>query len=229
MGSKVGHFARLGIVLAWSCWGPQFQLISAPPCQARVTVRVYDSARTDADILLRAQKAAGEVLKRAAIELHWVNCTFSPAHERSASSCEGDPNPTWTKITIIPKPLVNSELLSYAVVGLTLPTGVVVFSNRIRGFSRWYGFLESQVLAMVMAHELGHVLLGPGHGIGGLMGADVKPDDVRSFVSRTQQFTREDVELMQAHLSSPRNPTNELPQPLHLPEFGSRECGASAP
>jgi hypothetical protein len=229
MGSKVRDLVKLSIVLVWSYLGLQSQPLSTPACEAKLTVRVYDSAGAAANTLSRAQLNTDRVFKRAGIELYWVHCTFSPVHESPESSCAGDPNLAWTKITILPKPMVKPEQRSYGVFGLTLPTGVVVFSNKMREFARWYGFSESQVLSMVTVHELGHVLLGLRHGSTGLMRAELKPNDLRSFISGTLGFTRQEAGLMQARLSPHNRPIVEFPGTLHVPELASRECGASAP
>jgi hypothetical protein len=125
--------------------------------------------------------------------------------------------------------MVDPEQRSYGVFGLTLPTGVVVFSNRLREFARCYGFSESEVLSMVMAHELGHVLLGLHHGSTGLMRAELKPNDLRSFISGALGFTRQEAELMEARLTPHNRPIVEFPGTLNFPELPGRECGATAP
>jgi hypothetical protein len=227
MGCKVRNLAKLGSVLAWSCWGLHSQPLSTASCGIKLTVRMYNLAGVDSNILSRAQSDADRAFKQAGIELNWVPCPFSPVHEGPESSCDSFLNLAWTKITIVPKSMVNRQQLSYAVFGLTLPTGVVVFSKKVREFARWYGFPESEVLSMVLAHELGHVLLGKHHETSGLMRADLYPNDLRSFMSGTLRFTREDASLMQLQLRSRRRPMDQALVPLHVPELASRECGAS--
>lgn len=190
-------------------------------------VRVYQGARADRNILLRAQRYANEVLKRAGVELQWVNCAFSRVDESPTSLCANDSNSAWTKITMMPKSMVTRER-SPDVFAFTFPRGVVIFSNTIRVFASWYRFNESDVLGAVITHELGHVLLGPGHGSSGLMRADLTPDNLRSFVSGRLRFSPQEAELMQARLRTITRTKDEVPGSLHLPELRSRECGGSA-
>ena len=97
-------------------------------------VRAYQGAPADRNILLRAQRYTAEVLKRAGVELQWVNCTFSRADESPTSLCANDSDSAWTKITMMPKSMVTRER-SRDVFAFTLPSGVVIFSNTIHTFA----------------------------------------------------------------------------------------------
>jgi hypothetical protein len=209
MGSKVRELAKLGTVLGWICLVLHSQPLSTRACEAKLSVRVYETTRVGPNIVSRAQIDANRVFKRARIELHWVHCTPPPVHGSPESSCAGDQHPAWTKITILAKPVIDPEQWSYGVFGITLPTGIVVFSNRLREFARSYGFSEAEVLSMVIAHELGHVLLGLHHGSTGLMRAELTPNDLRSFMSGALGFTRQEAALMQARLTAHNRPIVE--------------------
>jgi hypothetical protein len=221
MGSKVQDFSKVGVVLAWTWLAPPSQPSSMPACEAKLTVQIPFSAGQNADIASRAKRYVEQVFNWAGIELRWMYCTPSAIRDSAIRSC-GDPNSAWTRITVLAKPMVKTER---SVFGLTLPSGVVVFSDRIRGFARGYGFFESEVLALVIAHELGHVLLGLHHGSSGVMLAELRPQDVRSFMSGTLRFTQTEAALMQAHLNWRMRRMDEIPVKLHVPEVTS-PCSA---
>jgi hypothetical protein len=227
IGSKIRDLATLASILASGCLGLPSEPLSTPNPALKLMVRVYQGARADRNILLRAQRYANGVMKRAGVELQWVNCTFSRVDESPRSLCANESNSAWTKITIMPRSMVTRER-SPDVFAFTLPSGVVIFSNTIRAFASWYRFNESDVLGAVITHELGHVLLGPGHGSSGLMQADLTPNNFRSFVSGTLRFSPQEVGLMQARLRTTRSTRDEVPGSLHLPELRCRDCGGSA-
>ena len=172
------------------------QPTSIAEARAQLTVRVYNVDRAPEAILLRAQRSVDRTFKCAGIDLQWVNCTFAGA---SCLACTSSPS---IKVTILPKSRVREPGLSYAALGVTLPTGVLVFSDKIRNLAELYRLSESQILGMVLAHELGHAFLGPGHASSGLMVANLQSHDMHSFASGQLRFGTKQAEIMQAHLRS---------------------------
>jgi tetratricopeptide (TPR) repeat protein len=199
MGSKVRGWVEVVAVLALSCLGLRSEPGSAPTGVPKLMVRVYDRSSLTASTLTRAEHEVKEAFKAAGIEIRWVDCI---AHESAEALCAGELSTGVARMTIMPGHVRQSaELISWQTFGVTLPTGVLVFSDRTRDFAEWYGFSHADVLAVIMAHELGHVMLGPRHFRKGLMSAHLLPADFRSFGARLR-FSDEERDLLQPKLSS---------------------------
>jgi hypothetical protein len=67
----------------------------------------------------------------------------------------------------------------------------------------WDGYATASViLGYVMAHEVGHLLLGPGHQPTGIMGARWNRDDLQRAACGQLCFSREQAELLRAAVAA---------------------------
>jgi hypothetical protein len=196
MGSRSQHLAKLITVLAASCAS-----YCSPADGSKLIVRLHNRAEANARVLTPAQARINQVFKWAGVRLHWVDCTISKTRETPEALCSDGPGAASIKVAILPASQVNAPQLSYAAFGLTLPTGILVFSDKIRELAQTYEFSDSQVIAIVLAHELGHGLLGAGHAPSGLMAPNMKPDDIRAFSRGQVRFTDSQAERMRARLT----------------------------
>ena len=192
-----GRFRRLAkVVTILALSSPAYsQFTSSAVAKAQLTVYVHNRAAAPAPTISRAQSGAGRAFLSAGIDLQWVDCGLA------AALCQGDPASPSVKVTILPKSRVNDPGLLPAAFGLTLPTGVLVFSDKTRDLAESYRFSESQIMAMVLAHELGHALLGPGHAATGLMLGNLRAQEMRSFADGQLRFTAKQAEIMRALLT----------------------------
>ena len=87
----------------------------------------------------------------------------------------------------------------FSAFGMTAGQKITVFYDKVHDYAAWYGVPESEVLALVLIHELGHALLGPGHVAGEtVMMARPTANHVRSFSAGQLRFTAKQVEFMQS-------------------------------
>jgi len=205
MGSKVGVWIKLVAVLGFSCLGLCSKPLPGPAPIAKLIVRVFDRSGIGANTLSRAESDVADAFKAAGIEIQWVGCSVPAVHDRSEPLCADDSISSVVRLTVLPISALGSPQIFHPTFGLTVPTGVFVFSDETHDFAEWYGFPQSHVLAVVIAHELGHVVLGPGHVRPGLtaalMSAQLRPNDFRWFSSRLR-FSRQEAGLIKAKLSS---------------------------
>jgi hypothetical protein len=170
----------------------------------KLAVRTYNYAAVAGHILLNAEQHAAEIFRWAGIDLAWIECPVSPS--------EVEKFPVCTQMTHDPR-AVTLKILSEAMAarfGLPLSNrGVTfqghasfVFYHRVQELSNNNGLSEPVVLGHIIAHELGHLLLGEGaHSDKGIMMEDLRVKDFRQAGKGTPlTFSTEQVQHMRARL-----------------------------
>ena len=170
----------------------------------RLTIRVYDYARLpDADYE-QARGHAERVFSKAGVPTRWIRCASKPG-EPTDPDCKGIITSTDLVLRIMPEAMasrvpVTGKTFGYAVPSRDQRFGTVanVFHHRVseliaRMRRRAGGRLYSQaaVLGHVMAHELGHVLLGHGsHSRSGIMAFPWGPKQLRACLDGGLLFSK---------------------------------------
>ena len=87
------------------------------------------------------------------------------------------------------------------------PTAFVAM-GKIEGVAMSTGMPAKAVLATVIAHEIGHLLLGPAHSAFGLMGPECESGHVDIARRGGQAFSEGQAEKMQARVAALARPTS---------------------
>jgi hypothetical protein len=157
------------------------------PC---LSVFVYNDAQVSPGVLSKAELRAAMIFARAGLDIIWLN----RAHEMSdhASSMSTIPAPDHLMLRITPH---GASSTSNAVFGMAFlgPDGTGrygdVFWERVQELHTSYQVDLARVLASVMAHEIGHLLLGSnGHSISGIMRARWESSELRQVAMGTLVF-----------------------------------------
>jgi hypothetical protein len=132
--------------------------------QLGIPVRVYDFAHVDRDVLQSAEKLTAEIFRKAGTEVLWLD-----GPEANPDNAEvGHPE---FRVKIVP----TLEMLSGAKekrkddpLGFAIPCDeseqaclFYVLYSRISAWAGRDGIDPSRILGHVIAHEIGHALLGP--------------------------------------------------------------------
>ena len=124
------------------------EVASAPS----VTVRVLNLAELDRRDLATGLSEAGAVYEQAGISVTWVIC----------GPCDAPATATtlWLRVAI--SPLATGTTLGEAPLHPTTKTGVVatVYTDRVSRLAREAGRRVERFLGVIIAHELGHLLMG---------------------------------------------------------------------
>lgn len=145
-----------------------------------VTVRMYDYAGLGAEALAEAGDLAREIYTRAGIETRWIRCRVSLDEPVYDSSCAETPGPDVLRMRIMPKTPEHIAGVNRVVFGFALTAGgkgrfgttASVFWDRVLQAAKSPKVTRAELLAAVMAHEAGHLLLGlDSHSQEGLMAA----------------------------------------------------------
>ena len=188
MGKRLGQAVALGTLLvsvgAWPAEGPA------------ITVRVYDRAGIPEAALEQAKEETGRILRKTGVETHWVNC---PAKGQRDPACDTEVAPAEARLRILP---LQGPSKTGQVLGAALALGEGRFGNLATVF---YGgvdemaggerLLARRLLGYAIAHELGHLLLGPGsHSESGIMMAQWKEKALKGAPKASFLFTRREAE-----------------------------------
>jgi hypothetical protein len=136
---------------------------------ATLVVRLYNTAAVPVENMQAAREAARSILNDTGLSVDFRNC----------GSCDGPLRPSEVVVRVIAAPAFNLALHpeAYGVTYVVRETNrgwlATVFSDRIAAAAVRAGVDPGVLLGRVIAHEVGHLLLGCGyHGGTGVMRAE---------------------------------------------------------
>lgn len=170
-----------------------------------IEVRVYDYVGVPAGILAQAERHATYILAKAGVETTWLDCrSFRPegAVVHTAVACEQDLSPTDFMLRLLSQPASLREGFSDETLGfapLSSKTGhgylASVFYLQVRDLAAQDRIDVATVMGCAVAHEIGHLLLGPNaHSPGGIMRAHWRRADLQLADQRGLLFTPQESE-----------------------------------
>jgi hypothetical protein len=149
-----------------------------------LTVRLYDFAGVPAGILASAKRVSVQIFHEAGIELSWVSCpTSEGALKKSPAEFAACMQALFAPVVRIGVESNVGRLLpaDSIVAGAAMGELVSVSYDRVeRIHAKDQDIEKSTILGHVLAHELGHVLLGGNsHSSGGIMTARLQLRELR--------------------------------------------------
>ena len=189
-------FGCLSVVLLWSCIAAR-----ADEENSHITVLVNDSADVGPRLLAGAEKEADRIFHAAGIEISWVEC------ETAASPCLRPPG--WNEFVV--HIVMSGKTSGDSVFGIAFlgenGTGNYcdVFFEKIAQKVRGSRLQVEQLLGSVVAHELGHLLLGShSHTRWGIMVPRWQEEELREIGIGGLRFTAENSKLMRSRIGAVR-------------------------
>jgi len=144
-----------------------------------LTVRLYNTADIPAPELVGARRTAASILRDAELNVIFRHCGRPKRPADPATPCDTPLQLSEVVVRIIAAPEFNTSLdpEAYGVTYVVKETNrgwlATVFSDRIEAAATRVGIDAGTLLGRVMAHEVGHLLLGRGyHGEAGIMRAE---------------------------------------------------------
>lgn len=139
-----------------------------PAAALEITIHVYDYAGIQPGALAEAQHSAERTLGAVGIAVRWRNCLVAASGVPDSSTCgSGTEDPTHFVVSMLPEHMAQKisplpQQFGMAVTGQPggFPTHAYVFFDRIRDFAKGEMGPWNQLLGTVIAHEVGHLLLG---------------------------------------------------------------------
>jgi hypothetical protein len=160
-----------------------------------LTIQLLNDANIPTDVLAEVRDELRAIYARAGIEVQWHNEPSDATPSRRLA------------VKIVPQSFGAATAKPH-VMGIApgeQPGGtlVYVFYDRVEQFARAKRVLSSTMLAHVIAHELGHLLLPKGwHSRRGLMRGTWDLAQVSAAARGQLTFTREEIRTISADLSS---------------------------
>jgi hypothetical protein len=172
---------------------------------ADITVVVTDFARVAPRILDRAEVEAGRTYRRIGVETIWRDAAAFDAE--TARGATTDPGFT-IKLIIQPRAAAPGArgVRTIMAAALSLKSdrdgAIYVFYDRVTDVASWHDTDTGLLMGIVIAHEIGHVLLRHSrHSLEGLMRDVWDSDDIRRAASGMLWFSPSESETMRATLS----------------------------
>ena len=169
----------------------------------QVTVSVYDDAHVPREILARAEDRAAKIFGQVGLNVNWLDC--SPANSaRCAVPLEsGGPVRLMLRITPSTSVTITDQIFGVAYLGRD-GTGQYcdVFWQRVKDLQTNSMVDLASILGSVMAHEMGHLLLGSNaHAISGIMQAHWESSELRHIGMGSFLFLPDQGKRMRARVT----------------------------
>ena len=173
-----------------------------------LTVRLYNTSGIPTPELVAARRAAESILRDTGLDVRFRQCGRLASPGDPVDRCDDPLKPTEVVVRVIEAPPFNATLNpeAYGVTYVVRETNhgwlATVFSDRINRAATRVKAEPGTLLGRVVAHEVGHLLLGTGyHGEGGVMRAEW-PDALLGREGDEWRFSMLEAASMQRVLAS---------------------------
>ena len=148
-----------------------------PGSAAKIQVFVYNYAGLPAGTLAQAEQEAARIYHLTGIETEWLDCPLTPEQAEQYPACRLPITPTRLAVGVLSRAMADTIKLSPKTFG----EAYIPADGSFARFAKVCGYCAAELaaglevthgvmLGHLMAHELGHLLLGQGsHGASGLM------------------------------------------------------------
>ena len=208
MGKHVGGIVLLGLAVVALRGSPARAAAKAGrrgQLSGKITLRIYNYARVPTPILVSTEPVLRRILRQAGLETKWLDCRLSATDTRSPV-CARPATPSDLILKLLPSSMAQAIPTSGDTVGIAIPTrdkpatDAFILYGRVLDLARTGYVREQEILAAVMAHEIGHLLLGPSHSPSGIMSGKWTRDELELTRLGRLLFTPEESALLRTAL-----------------------------
>ena len=194
-GASFGVTAALVGIMGLASAEPALGLDDEPPA---ITVLVANYSQASPAILAAAEREAGRILGQAGLRASWLECSVVPSTVSTQDPCQKAPEANGIRLRILAAPVQDKFQDSIFGFAVHPVLASVYYEFALRRSKRDDAEFEIPIiLGCVMAHELGHLLLGSNsHFDRGIMLARWEVNQVRQLMMGTLLFTPEQSRLM---------------------------------
>lgn len=171
---------------------------------AKLTLRIYDYVPISRELLERAEKVADAIFEESGVEIKWMNCTPIRGDLLPEPTCPSDMGASDLVLRFLPRRMAiklatPNEPLGFAQQCPEMEPAceLTVFYFRVDGLAA-DGYRSEFILGHAIAHEVAHVLIGPGHSEDGIMRREWSREELRRMSLGFQLgFTNEQSKRLQ--------------------------------
>jgi hypothetical protein len=201
MNSKIKSCLVLSVGLASS--------LGAGKPSSKITVLVYNYAAVRLEILAQAETEVGRIYQPGNIEIHWLDCPLSPKEAARFPACQVPTGPTKLAVRMLSQSMAERLRQVQDSYGFALSpedgsfaTTANVFAHDTEQLGRNRGTRYGVILGDVVAHEIGHLLLGSSsHSTGGIMHAPWGQKELEMAAQGLMMFTPAELKKMRTNVS----------------------------
>jgi hypothetical protein len=172
----------------------------------KITLRVDDFANLDPTVLTGARKVTTEIFAEAGVQTVWLDC---PVYHTDCGMEAERPQ----FILRILAPSMAKNIVEDVALGFAIPCDkkeeaclFYIFYYRINALAAAHNLSPERILGHVMAHEIGHTLLGPkAHDLFGIMQSTLNLYDTE----RILVFTSDQSKHLRTELFARNQATNK--------------------
>lgn len=142
------------------------------PGSSSLTIRIYDYAHIPEQTLARAMETTQTIYQKTGIQVRLVRCRVAPSDPLLHGCHRESTGPSVIQVRILPEEMASMARLDRRVFGFAMTAtrpeyGVIanVFYHSVQRLAAdhdYRGYKAGVVLGHVLAHEVGHLLLGDG-------------------------------------------------------------------
>ena len=171
---------------------------------AKVNLRIYNYVPIDAVLLARAEKITAAIFEDSGIGVVWMDCTPLRGELLSYPACPPDMGASDLVLRFFPRRMAMKLSTPNEPLGFaqqcpeTEPAcELTIFYFRVDELAT-EGYRAEFILGHVIAHEVAHVLIGPGHSEDGIMRREWSREELRRMSLGLQLgFSREQSRRLQ--------------------------------
>jgi len=170
----------------------------------KISVHIYNYGRVPRQPLNRAENEASAIFAKAGIDAAWVDCPLTEAQIDQYPACPSQLGADGFVLNLLSESMTRRAKLQDTTFGFARLSSedehsyfASVFWGRISQAARGGDISAFQLLGFVMAHEIGHLLLGTtGHAQVGLMSAPWHPTFLEAMARVLPVFTPQECRQM---------------------------------
>lgn len=183
-------------------------LAEMPDPPSGIVVQVYNYGEVAQGILRQAEQEAARIFLDAGIEAEWLDCPLSPAEAPLYPGCQAPAGSTVLSLRIVSRDMaapMNLPKMSFGRAWLPEDGGpgfvAAVCAHKAAELAKRSRGPEGVILGHLMAHELGHLLLGSqSHAASGLMGVPWLRPELELIRQGSMFFSSQEGKRMRALL-----------------------------
>lgn len=174
----------------------------------KITGAIYNYAAIPFGVLAQTKTEAARILHCARIDIQWLDCPLSPRDSDRFPACPVEPGPTMLVLRIQSQSMADRLRQVEGSFGFALLSDdgsfamvANIFAHDAEQLARRCGMCQGVILGHVVAHEVGHLLLGPGsHSTSGMMHDSWRVKELEVIAQGRMVFTPTEAKSLRANI-----------------------------
>jgi hypothetical protein len=166
-----------------------------------ITVHVYDYAHLRRGTLITTEKQAANIFRKAGLAIRWCNIPTASAESLMDSSCDQPAGRPRLNLRIVPWLKVMPGVTTDSTMGFAAGNLATVSYPWIKDADPSDRAMSGDILPCVIAHEIGHLLLGQNsHSPTGIMAGEWSAEELRDAGQCRLLFTPQQAERIRGEV-----------------------------